>query len=82
MKPLKRAKQQNVALNTDYYTETEIVEMYNNSEIDYLDESFDPNQKRPVIYTEDIKSLKVVLDEFGYYTTVAVKNNKEYFIKL
>lgn len=82
MRPLKRAKQQNVELNTDYYTEVEIVNMYNNFEIDYLDPSIDPELKRPVIYTEDIKNLKIVLDEFGYYTTVAVKNGKEYFVKL
>ena len=82
MKPLKRAKQQDVGLNTDYYTAAEIDAMYRNLEIDYLDKSIDPVRICPVIFTEDITNLKIVLDEFGYYTTVAVKNGKEYFIKL
>lgn len=83
MKPLKKAKQQNVALNKEYYTEAEIANMLNNLEIEYLSETFDPEQKRPVIYTEDIKDLKIVLDEYGYYTTVAVKENgKRYYINL
>lgn len=83
MKPLKKAKQQNVALNIAYYTKLEIDNMLNNLEIEYLPEHFDLEQKIPVIYMEDIKDLKVVLDEYGYYTTVAIKENgKQYYICL
>ena len=35
------------------------------------------------IYAEDLKEVKVIVDEYGHYTTVAIgKNEKTYFITL
>lgn len=80
MKVLKKADQKNVTLNTNYYTESQIDEMVKNLEVCKFD--FD----KPItyrIFLSEVKELKVVLDDYRFYTTVAVgKNGKLYYINL
>ena len=93
MKILKKATQKNVLLNNAYYTLTEVNEMLVSKEIGYFDDElfvkhdaltryeFDNTQLR--IFTDDIEELKVALDEYGSYTTIAIgKNGKKYFVEL
>lgn len=80
MKVLKKALQRNVILNKEYYTENQIDEMIRNEEVFKI--SFDESDAVR-ISLEDVKELKVVLNEYDFYTTVAVgKNDKLYYIEL
>ena len=80
MKVLKKADQKNVTLNTNYYTESQIDEMVKNLEICKFDTD------KPItyrIFLSEVKELKVVLDDYRFYTNVAVgKNGKSYYINL
>ena len=93
MKVVKKAKQKNVVLDRDYYLFYDIKEMLDNKEICYLDNSlnerydvyeyvkkFDNNNL--IIFLDDCDELKILLDEYGYYKPVLIKNGKKYFIKL
>ena len=93
MKIAKRAEQKNIVLNRDYYTPAEINLMLAAGEIFYFKEfcqtstdpvdtwDFDRTDFR--IYTDDLSEIKVVLDEYKFYSTVAVgKNGKTYFVNI
>lgn len=93
MKIRKTAEQKNVTLNTEYYTQFQINEMLQLREICYFNEnlkqtyeplkSWDINETELRIFTEDLEEIKVVLDEYGHYTTVAVgKNGITYYVNL
>ena len=97
MKILKRAEQKNVILNKYYYTEDEIKNMLNSGEIFFLNssnskksgyEKYERLTKEGIdielrIFTSDLKELKVVLDEYGMYTTVGeTENGRRYYITL
>ena len=92
MKIRKTANQQNFCINKEYYTVRELKEMARNHEIfffkDILDECYDVTDMFDYeiertqfrVFAENLKEVKVVVDEYGYYTTVAVgKNDKTYF---
>ena len=96
MKIGKRAEQKNVVLNKSHYTVYQLEDMNDNKEICYFDKYFnckydaknlthweilDEIEFR--IFTEDLEEIKVVLDECGHYTTVAIgKNGKTYYVCL
>ena len=88
MKTLKKAEQKNVELNTSFYTSDEIDNMLLAHEIFYINKFFvssysvdEYNNETLRVFIGTGSELKVVLNE-GYYTTVLVKNGKEYFVTL
>ena len=88
MKTLKKAEQKNAELNTGFYTSNEIDNMLLAHEIFYINKSSDIcysvdeyNHEMLRVNIETGSELKVVLKD-GYYTTVLVKNGKEYFVEL
>ena len=93
MKIRKRAEQQNVTLNKEYYINRDIEMLLLTREICYFDKDFkqcyEPLKSWEIedtefrIFTEDLEELKVALDEYGHYTTVAVgKNGITYYVNL
>lgn len=93
MKIRKKAQQHNVVLNKDYYTQGELNMLLETREICYFDKDFNecyaPLKSWEVeetelrIFTENLEEIKVSLDEYGYYTNVAVgKNGLTYYINL
>lgn len=96
MKIRKRAKQKNVVLNKEHYTVYQLESMNKNKEIFYFDKDFNDKYDAEIshiggvideiefrIFTEDLEEIKVILDECGHYTTVAVdKNGKVYYVCL
>lgn len=92
MKVLKKANQKNVIVNKYYYNELDIKYMLIHSDIFYYDENidncydyndYDFEYQIYRIFTDDIKELKVVCDEEGFYTNVAIlKNGKSIFVEL
>ena len=95
MKILKDAKQKNVELNKDYYNEEEIRKLLENETIFYIDDSFECSNNTDVmlrwidedvvfrISTTRIVELKVIVDDEGYYTTVAIDNDdNKYYVTL
>lgn len=78
MKPLKRASQKNVQVNKDCYTADiadllEIEGIFDLSNVSGV--SADEGDYR--VSLAHVKDLKVVLDEYGYYNTVAVMESGE-----
>ena len=78
MKPLKRASQKNVQVNKDCYTADiadllEIEGVFDLSSVSGV--SADEGDYR--VSLAHVKDLKVVLDEYGYYNTVAVMSSGE-----
>lgn len=81
MKILKKANQKNVIVNKDYYTPNELNDLLYNEDICYFDDKFNEKYDRLEdweidnitfrIFTETVERLEVVLDDYGYYTTVA-----------
>jgi len=97
MKPLKKARQKNAPINKYYYSNSELLDMWNAGEIwtTERDENGEYLKPEPLkgyrnvidyefrLFLADIKDLKVALDDFGIYTTVAVSNSgKTYYINL
>ena len=78
MKPLKKAAQKNVQVNKDCYT-ADIADLIDIQGIFDLSSvsgvSADEGDYR--VSLAHVKDLKVVLDEYGYYNTVAVMNSGE-----
>ena len=97
MKINQKAEQKNVVINTDYYTEKEI-ERILRDDIDtfffyegvvhgsykkYTELKNEGYEVELRVFTSDMKTLNVVLDKYGFYTTVAVMNNgHKYFVSL
>lgn len=63
MKIRKRAEQKNFRVNAYYYTEYDLVRLTDIEGIEYLNGTM-------VAYAEYVKDVKVVLDEYGFYTNV------------
>lgn len=93
MKILKKAEQKNVTINKDYYTSYEINVMLAKHEICYFDKGFnncydavsywDIKEETFRIFTDDLSEIKVALDEYNCYTTVAIgKNGKIYYVNI
>lgn len=95
MKILKKATQMNVIINKDYYTDEEANEMCMNKEACFFDKEMNQrydfssltwSEREEVelrIFTDDLKEIKVALDNYGSYTNIAVgKNGKTYFVCL
>ena len=85
MKPLKRAKQKNVEIDHDFYTIDEYDNLLNIDgvfDLRALDYSFE-EENHLRISLEFVKDLKVILNEYGYYSTVAImKTNEMIYINL
>lgn len=78
MKPLKKAAQKNVQVNKDCYTADiadllEITGVFELSSVSGI--SADEGDYR--VSLAHVKDLNVVLDDYGYYTTVAVMESGE-----
>lgn len=81
MKPLKRASQKNVQVNKDCYTADiadllEIPGIFDLSSASGV--SADEGDYR--VSLAHVKDLKVMLDEYGYYNTVAVMESGEIIV--
>ena len=70
MKIRKRAEQKNFIVNMYYYTESNLTELLNRGIIEDFGRSYH-------LFAEYCDELKVILDEFGFYTTVAVLKTGE-----
>lgn len=85
MKILKKAEQQNVKLNTYYYNRKDIDKLKSLGIVTDLKEMFTDvfAKEELVIFTEQLEEIKVVLDEFGSYTNIAItKDDRRIFIEL
>ena len=85
MKKKKKAAQQNLMLDTDYYTREEIKRLKDLGIVCDLKEMYKGTfeEETLVIFTEELKEIKVILDDYGMYKTVAVNfDNEKFFIKL
>ena len=81
MKPLKRASQKNVRVNKECYTADiadllEIPGIFDLSSASGV--SADEGDYR--VSLTHVKDLKVMLDEYGYYNTVAVMESGEIIV--
>lgn len=81
MKPLKRASQKNVQVNKECYTADiadllEIPGIFDLSSASGV--SADEGDYR--VSLAHVKDLKVMLDEYGYYNTVAVMESGEIIV--
>ena len=63
MKIRKRAEQKNFRVNAYYYRQYDLVRLTDIEGIEYLNGNI-------VVYAEYVKDLKVVLDNYGFYTNV------------
>ena len=89
MKILKKAQQKNIEVNIDFYSINEVNKLLNRKLIFYLDNEFNEcyNNVTDIeyfenlytfrIFTSKLKELKVVLNDDGYYTTIAITNDDE-----
>lgn len=78
MKPVKKAQQKNVIIDREFYTDKQYWALENIDgifNINVFDGDDSDNKLR--ISTSHIKDLKVVLNEYGYYCTVAIMNSGE-----
>ena len=91
MKILKRAEQKNIILNKDYYNIYQVNSLLDQHIIFYIDSNHDACYDNVYmfddidfrLFTDNIKEIKVELDEYKYYTTVAVHNNgNKYYVTL
>lgn len=76
MKILKRARQKNFTLDTEYYTKSEIEQMYDEEKIFNLKE-IGIDDDTPRVSTLDISEVKIVLSEYGDYIPVAISKTGE-----
>lgn len=76
MKILKRARQKNFTLDTDYYTKSEIEQMYDEGKIFNL-KQIGIDDETPRVSTLDISEVKIVLSEYGDYIPVAISKTGE-----
>lgn len=80
MKPLKKANQMNAEVDRDYYTEREYKSLSLIEGVSSLEDAtgmdFGSDGGLRVFF-EDVKEIKVALDESGHYCNVAVMNSGE-----
>lgn len=77
MKIIKRAKQKNIVVDKDAYTVQEINAMLRTHTICYFDDEFNEcyneqglleyDKKEYRVFTENLKSINVELNQYGYY---------------
>lgn len=77
MKILKRARQKNFTLNTEYYTKREIEQMYDEGKIFNCKKINIDDDETPRVSTSNISEVKIVLNEYGYYIPVAISKTGE-----
>ena len=65
MKIRKKAIQKNFVVNRYYYRDQDYCRLSGYEGVDYLDGTL-------VVFSSYATDVKVILDEYGYYTTVAV----------
>ena len=95
MKILKKAQQKNFVIKKEHYTTDYLNSLLREREIFYLDENmnicydlverFSDKEKNIEyrIFTSNLTEVKVILDEDGYYTTVAIgKNGIKFYVTL
>ena len=91
MKILKRAEQKNIILNKEYYNIYQINSLLDQHIIFYIDSNHNVCYDNVYmfgdvdfrIFTDDLNEIKVELDEYKYYTTVAIhKNGNKYNVVL
>lgn len=88
MKPHKTAEQRNVAIDTYAYTDERLHEMLRNIkgvfsmyQIDAIDTAYTSERlylDGAAISLQHVKDLRVELDEYGYYRSVAVMDSGEH----
>ena len=76
MKPLKKAKQKNVEIDRNYYTEAQYAALASIEGVGTI-EHFDGEDTKLRVFFENVVDIKVVLDECGDYCTVCVMNSGE-----
>lgn len=82
MKILKKAEQKNFLVNRAYYTDNELENLFNNGYLFFITVD-DSDNKDYRISQQHIKEIKVILDEYGFYTNVAVLNiGTEIYVEL
>ena len=77
MKILKRAKQKNFKLDTYYYTERQIEQMYDEGKVFNFKEEYKIDNDTPRVDTSNISEVKIVCDDDGYYVPVAILKTGE-----
>lgn len=93
MKISKKAEQRNFVLDNAYYTELDIKYLLIHGDVQRLDytENYESMFKNDFvdmdteyrIFADDVKEVKVILDEYGFYTNcVVLKNENMLYIKL
>ena len=70
MKITKRAEQKNFIVNFDYYNDEERNELIATGKLFKVDEN---DSWR--ISASELKEVKIVLDEYGFYETVGIDNS-------
>lgn len=91
MKPLKKAYQNNVEVNRDFYSRDELKDMIENRRAFYINRAFCPSndlayfdsyEDKVRLYLDDVSEIKVICHN-GYYTNVAIiKTGEQVFITL
>lgn len=83
MIPQQRAKQMNVSVNTDVYTEQDLIHLENEGAIVDLNKRIGSEGKYYVVGLQNVREIKVILDKDGYYTNVVItKDGWLIYIKL
>ena len=96
MKILKKAEQKNIILNKEYYNIYQVNSLLDQHIIFYIDSNHNVCYDNVCydneymfgdvdfrLFTDDLKEIKVELDEYNYYTAVAVHNNgNKYYVSL
>ena len=86
MKILKRAEQRNFEVDYCHYTEKELEQMHKAGKVFTIDEVFNNGKNYDDTYridAEEVKELKIVCDEDGFYRNVAIlKTGEKIYIEL
>ena len=79
MKPVKKAQQKNVQIETEYYIREELEELEKIEGVFRISEDTDeePQDDDLRVSLDSVKDIKVVLDEYGSYGNVVVMNTGE-----
>ena len=74
MKPLKKAKQKNVEIDRNYYTEAQYAALASIEGVGTIEHGEDAKLR---VFFDNVVDIKVVLDGCGYYCTVCVMDSGE-----